>query len=177
MKNKIDTNFMVYIKDRIKINENDYLNKAYLIILNSTMTSKDEKYELPSFNISDENQIKDFKSNPNGSKYPIVFFSFYENGTITNIKFPVSTNEYNTQTLKELLEKVIPKLSRNRTEDNTNGLNIKIITDGKKKTLIEEELPKNYLSFKGSNFSKTVERDFENDTLTNITTKTDIHLQ
>ena len=68
MKNKIDTNFMVYIKDRIKINENDYLNKAYLIILNSTMTSKDEKYELPSFNISDENQIKDFKSNPNGSK-------------------------------------------------------------------------------------------------------------
>ena len=56
-------------------------------------------------------------------------------------------------------------------------MNIKIINDGKKKTLIEEELPKNYLSFKGSNFSKTVERDFENDTLTNITTKTDIHLQ
>ena len=55
MKNKIDTNFMVYIKDRIKINENDYLNKAYLIILNSTMTSKYEKYNLPSFNISDEN--------------------------------------------------------------------------------------------------------------------------
>ena len=177
MKNKIDTNFMVYIKDRIKINENDYLNKAYLIILNSTMISKDEKYELPSFNIRDENQIKDFKSNPNGSKYPIVFFSFYENGTITIIKFPPSTNEYNTKTLKELIEKVIPKLSRNRTEDNTNGLNIKIINDGKKKILIEEELPKNYLSFKGSNFSKTVERDFENDTLTNITTKTDIHLQ
>lgn len=174
---EIDTNFMVYIKDRIKINENDYLNKAYLIILNSTMTSKDEKYNLPSFNISDENQIKDFKSNPNGSKYPIVFFSFYENGTITIIKFPPSTNEYNTQTLKELLEKVIPKLSRNRTEDYNNGLNIKIINDGKKKILIEEELPKNYLSFKGSNFSKTVERDFENDTLTNITTKTDIHLQ
>ena len=39
------------------------------------------------------------------------------------------------------------------------------------------KLLKNYLSFKGSNFSKTVERDFENDTLTNITTKTDIHLQ
>ena len=52
-------------------------------------------------------------------------------------------------------------------------MNIKIINDGKKKSLIEEELPKNYLSFKGSNFSKTV----ENDTLTNITTKTDIHLQ
>ena len=114
---EINTDFMVYIKDKIKIKENDYLNKAYLVILKSTMTTKDEEYDLPSFDIRDENQVKDFKSNPNGSKYPIVFFSFYENGTITNIKFPVSTNEYNTQTLKELLEKVIPKLSRNRTED------------------------------------------------------------
>ena len=43
--------------------------------------------------------------------------------------------------------------------------------------MIEEEKPKKYYSFKGSKFSKTVERDFENDTLTNITTKTDIHLQ
>ena len=111
------------------------------------------------------------------SNYPIVFFSFYENGTITNINYPPSTNEYNIQTLKELIEKIIPKLSRNRTEDNDNGLNIKTRTDRKKKTLIEEEKPKKYYSFKGSKFSKTVERDFENDTLTNITTKTDIHLQ
>ena len=78
---EVKTNFMVYIKDRIKIKENDYLNKAYLTILKSTMITKDEKYDLPSFNITDENQVKDFESNPNGSKYPIVFFSFYENGT------------------------------------------------------------------------------------------------
>ena len=168
---------MVFIKDRIKIKENDYLNKAYLNILKSTMITKDEKYDLPSFDIRDENQVKDFESNPNGSKYPIVFFSFYENGTISKIKFPPSTNEYNIQTLKELIEKIIPKLSRNKTEDNDNGLKIKTRTDRKKKTLIEEEKPKKYYSFKGSKFSKTVEREFENNTLTNITTKTDIHLQ
>ena len=98
------------------------------------MITKDEKYDLPSFNITDENQIKDFNSNPNGSKYPIVFFSFYENGTISNINYPPSTNEYNIQTLKELIEKIIPKLSRNRTEDNDKGINIKTRTDRKKKT-------------------------------------------
>ena len=174
---EVNTNFMVFIKDRIKIKENDYLNKAYLNILKSTMITKDEKYDLPSFDIRDENQVKDFESNPNGSKYPIVFFSFYENGTISKIKYPPSTNEYNIQTLKELIEKIIPKLSSNKTEDNDNGLKIKTRTDWKKKTLIEEEKPKKYYSFKGSKFSKTVEGEFENDILTNITTKTDIHLQ
>ena len=79
--------------------------------------------------------------------------------------------------MKELTEKVIPKLSRNRTEDNNNGLKIKTRTDRKKKTLIEEEKPKKYYSFKGSKFSKVVEREFEDDELTNITTKTDIYLQ
>ena len=174
---EVNTDFMVYLRDKIKIKENDYLYKACLVILKSEMTTKDEKYDLPSFNLRDKNKIKEFKSNPNGSKFPITSFSFFENGTISEIKYPISTDEYHTQTLKELTEKVIPKLSRNRTEDNNNGLKIKTRTDRKKKTLIEEEKPKKYYSFKGSKFSKFVEREFEDDELTNITTKTDIYLQ
>ena len=56
-------------------------------------------------------------------------------------------------------------------------MKIKTRTDRKKKTLIEEEKPKQYYTFKGSKFSKSVERDFEDDKLTDIRTKSDIHLQ
>ena len=141
------------------------------------MTTKDEEYDLPSFNINDESKVKEFKDNPDGSKFPVADFSFYENGTISDVKFLDSADEYNSQTLNDLIKKLIPKISRNRTEDNNNGLNIKTRTDRKKKTLIEEEKPKQYQTFKGSKFSKSVERDFEDDKLTDIRTKSDIHLQ
>ena len=173
---EVNTDFMVYLKDRTQLKDNDYLNKAYLVILNSTMTSNEGEQELPSFDIYDKKKVGEFESFPDGSKFPISSFSFYENGTIVDIKFPEFTDEYNGQILKELVEKVIPKLSRNRTEDNANGLNIKTRTDRKKKTLIEEEKPQQYLSFKGSKFSRTVQRDFEDDKLTDIKSKSDIVL-
>ena len=140
------------------------------------MTSNEGEQELPSFDIFDKNKVEEYRANPDGSKFPIAFFSFYENGTIEDIKFQESTDEYNLETLKELVEKVIPKLSRNRTEDNANGLNIKTRTDRKKKTLIEEVKPKQYLSFKGSKYSKTLETNLENDEITDIHTRTDIDL-
>ena len=174
---EVNTDFMVYLKDKTQLGNNDNLYSASLVILKSKMTTKDKEYELPSFDIRDEKQRKEFEANPNGSKYPVGYFTFYENGTIEDIQFPESADEYNIKTLKELIEKVIPKLARNRTEDNSNGLKIKTRTDRKKKTLIEEEKPKQYYTFKGSKFSKSVERDFEDDKLTDIRTKSDIHLQ
>ena len=174
---EVNTDFMVHLIDKTQLGENDNLYRASIVILKSKMTTKDEEYELPSFNISDESKVKEFKANPDGSKFPIADFSFYENGTISDVKFLKSTDEYNSQTLNDLIEKVIPKISRNRTEDFNNGLNIKTRTDRKKKTLIEEEKPKQYQTFKGSKFSKSVERDFEDDKLTDIRTKSDIHLQ
>jgi len=174
---EVNTDFMVYLKDKTELAENDNLYRASIVILKSKMTTKDEEYELPSFDINDENKIKEYEANPDGSKFPIAEFSFYENGTISDVKFLDSADEYNSQTLNDLIEKVIPKISRNRTEDYNNGLNIKTRTDRKKKTLIEEEKPKQYQTFKGSKFSKSVERDFEDDKLTDIRTKSDIHLQ
>ena len=168
---------MVYLKDKTELAENDNLYRASIIILKSKMTTKDEEYDLPSFDINDENKVKEYEANPDGSKFPIAEFSFYENGTISDVKFLDSADEYNSQTLNDLIEKVIPKISWNRIEDYNNGLNIKTRTDRKKKTLIEEEKPKQYQTFKGSKFSKSVERDFEDDKLTDIRTKSDIHLQ
>ena len=173
----VKTNFVVYLKERIQLKENDYLNTATIAITKSKMTTKGQEYDLPSFDLTDENKVREFEEHPDGSKNPIAEFSYFENGTIADIYFADLTDEYNTQTLKELIEKVTPKLTRNRTEDNSNGLNIKTRTDRKKKTLIEEEKPRQYYDFKGSKFTKSVERDFEDDQLTDIRTKSDIHLQ
>ncbi len=106
---EVNTDFMVHLIDKTQLGENDNLYRASIVILKSKMTTKDEEYELPSFNISDESKVKEFKANPDGSKFPIADFSFYENGTISDVKFLDSADEYNSQTLNDLIEKVIPK--------------------------------------------------------------------
>ena len=173
----IDTDFMVFLNERKQLEKGDYLNTASIVLLKSKMTSNEEEQNLPSLDLSDAEKIKEFETNPDGSKYPRALFKFYENGTIDEIKVPDTIDQYNAETIKELIEKVIPRLSRNRTEDENNGLDIKTKKDRKKKTMIEEEKPKQYYDFKRSRFSKAVERDFVDDELTNIRTNADIHLQ
>ena len=89
---EVNTDFMVHLIDKTQLGENDNLYRASIVILKSKMTTKDEEYELPSFNISDESKVKEFKANPDGSKFPIADFSFYENGTISDVKFLKSTD-------------------------------------------------------------------------------------
>ena len=174
---KIDNNFMVFLNGRKEIGKKDYLNTASFVLLKSKLTYKEGEKDLPSFDLFDKEKLEEFNLNPDGSKYPVAFFSFYENGTINEIKLPDNMDKYNAETILELIEKVIPKLSRNRTEDEDKGLNIKTKTDRKKKTFIEEEKPKEYPTFRGSKYSRSVERDFEDDQLTNIRTTSNIHLK
>ena len=53
--------------------------------------------------------LKKFVLRTNGFKCPMIFFTFYGNWAIADIKLSDSTMEYNTQTLKDLLKKWIPK--------------------------------------------------------------------
>ena len=119
----------------------------------------------------------EFKLNPNGTKYPMAIFSFYENGTIYDIKLPNSTNNYYADAIIELIENVIPKLSRNRTEDIHKGLNINTKSDKKKKILFESQSPKEIKEFKGSKFTKNVEREIVDEQLTFIKEKSNLELQ
>ena len=66
------------LKDRTHLKENDYLNTASLVIMKSKMATKDEEYELPSFDVRDESKIKELELNPKGS-HQVAYFSFYEN--------------------------------------------------------------------------------------------------
>lgn len=164
---KIYTDFVVLLTERKKI-EKDLLNNATLVILDTKINTGDGLKEFTSFDIYNEAKIKEFKSNPDGSKYPISVFSFYENGTINEIQIPNNTNKYYANEITELIESIIPKLTRNKTEDISNGLTIKVKKDKMKKTLIESISPRENEYLRDSKFVKTVERDFENDKLTNI---------
>ena len=174
---EVNTNFMVFLNERKPLKKDDYLNTATFILLKSKLISKEGEQDLPSFDLTNEEKIKEFEANPDGSKFPMALFSFFENGTIDQIRLPDTMDKYHAETIKELIEKVIPKLSRNKTEDNDNGLNIKTRTDRKKKTFIEEEKPKQYYSFRGSKYARSTERDFEEGKLTNIRSNSNIHLQ
>lgn len=118
----VDTNFVVFITDKT-INDNhtnnitSNMNNGTLVILESKVKYGENETNLSSFDIFDEKQIKDFESNPNGSIYPMAKFSYFENGTIFDINLPEDMDQYNAQAMIDLINNVVPKLSRNKTED------------------------------------------------------------
>ena len=168
----IYTNFMVMITGK-----EGFLNTAILVILDTKVKYKREFKEVNTFDIFDEDKIKEVIANPDGTKYPLALFSFYENGTVVDIKLPNNMNEYYANTINELIENVIPKLTRNRTEDISNGLNIKTKKDKKKSTIVESQAPMEIPRMKGSKFVKSVERDIENDHITKIRVGSNIAIE
>ena len=173
----INSNFLVFQTGREKLENNDFLNNATLIILNTKYNIDTEERQVISFNIFDEETIKQFKNNPDATKYPMAIFSFYENGTIYDINLPDKIDKNITYSIIELIENIIPKLSRNRTEDKDNGLSLKIIKKEKKKTLIENYSTREIKEFKKSKFSKYIERDINDEQLTNIRTHSKLILE
>ena len=172
----IYTNFMVLQTDKKELENNDFLNTATLVILDAKMKNENELKEVTSFNIFDENKVNEVKSNPNGAKYPMAVFSFYENGTVADIQLPNNMDDYNAQTIIELIGNVVPRLSRNRTEDISNGLTIDTKKDNKKRTLVESIAPQEIPEYRQSKFVKSIERVIENEQLTNIRTKSNLDL-
>ena len=171
--NVINTNFIVLLHEKVPLKNNEYLNTASLVILDAKLDGE----ELSSFDIFNEAKIKEFEENPDGTKYPMAMFSFYEDGKIAEIKVPNTMDRYNAESIEALIESIIPKLTRNRTEDEDNGLDIQTRTDRKKKTYTEETKPQQYLDFKGSKFSKKITRSIENEQLTDVNSQSNIYLQ
>ena len=173
----LDTNFVVFMTNQEKLENKEFLNTAALILLDSKMTHEYGEKDLPHLDMFNEAQLKELEANPDGAKYPLALFKFYQSGKIEEIKLPNNMDEYNAETIIELIEKVIPKLSRNRTEDMSNGLNINTIKRKNKKIIIQKEPPKEYDAFKGSRVSKFVATEIEGDQITNIETSANVHLQ
>ena len=183
----IDTNFVVILTDRKKINitkgGESHINNATLIILDSKIKIGEKQTNLNSFNIFDEKQLTEFESNPSGSVYPMAQFSYYENGTIIDINLPEDMDRYNAQSMAELINNVIPKLSRKKKEDRKHGLSVKRKRTEKGDILIETQEPKEYSDkftrskYKGSKYSKNTEIDIENEKVKKVSTTTNLFLQ
>ena len=71
--------------DKKELENNDFLNTATLVILDAKMKYGNELKELTSFDIFDQNKINEVKNNPNGAKYPMAVFTFYENCIIISL--------------------------------------------------------------------------------------------
>ena len=171
------TNFTIFQTEKKELEKNDFLNIAILAILDMKVNFNNEQKDIISFNVFNESVINEFKLNPNGTKYPMAIFSFYENGTIYDIKLPNNMNNYYANAIIELIENVIPKLSRNKTEDIYNGLKINTKNDKKKKILFESQSPKEIKEFKGSKFTKNIEREIIDEQLAFIKEKSNLELQ
>ena len=81
---------MVLQTERKEIEKNDFLNTAYLIITDSKVTQGEIKEDLTSFDISDPNKINEFKSNPDGSKYPMAIFSFLKMVLLLKLNYQIT---------------------------------------------------------------------------------------
>ena len=180
---KIETNFVVIITDKQPLENNNFLNTAILVILQSNIESEGQKIPLNAFNIFDENAVKEFEKSSNNEKYPMAVFHFYEDGTIKDINLSKEMDKTDAQNIIDLINSVVPKLVRNKKEDSENGLEIKTRTDKKKKSYVEYQPPKEYVDrytksqFKGSKITKTIERDIEDEKITEIRTNMNLYLE
>ena len=178
LENKIQTDFAVMLT-----NKEDSLNTANIVLLKSNTRMKDKEASLNSFNIFDENIVKEFEENPDGSKYPLAEFHFFDNGTIYDINLPEEMTKEEAQNMVDLINNVIPKLTRNKTEDENNGIKIKSKSFRTKQSLTEYENPKEFsdkytnTTFKGSKITKEIEREIENETISEINTNTNLYLE
>ena len=178
LENKVQTDFAVMLT-----NKNDSLNTANIVLLKSKTRIKDKEASLNSFDIFDKTVVKEFEENPDGSKYPIAEFHFFDNGTIYDINLPEEMTKEEAQNMVDLINNVIPKLTRNKTEDENNGIKIRKTKSRKKQSLTEYENPKEFIdkytntTFKGSKITKEVEREIENETISEINTNTNLYLE
>ena len=105
----VDNNFAVFLTDK-----QGNMNTGALVLLSSTATVDEQIKELAHLDIFDEEQRKELETNPDGAKYPMAVFKFLDNGEIQEINLPNNMDEYNANSLIEVIKKIIPKLTRNK---------------------------------------------------------------
>ena len=154
-----------------------------MIILDSKVQMEGKEAPLDSFNIFDEELMKKYEENPEGGKYPMALFHFYQNGTLKDIQLPLNSSNYDIQNMKDLINNVVPQLVRNQTEDKNNGVNITTKDNKKKRTFIVKEHQKDFFdkysktTIKGSRITKKVERDIEDGKLTEVRDDTNLFME
>ena len=168
----VDNNFVAFITDK-----SDNINTATLVLLSATATVDDQIKELAHLDMFDDEQRKDLESNPDGAKYPMAVFKFTDDGDIQEIDLPDNMDKYNAESFLEVIKKIIPKLTRNKKEDMSNGLEITTKKVNNKRIIVQNESPKQYEEFKGSRYTKVVKTEIEDDQITNIESNDNLYME
>ena len=178
----ITTDFLVTINLKKKLNYFgviNYLYNATLIIVNK---SYDEKINQGLY-LDEENKIKQIMTHPEDYSQSICKFSFYENGSLAEIYLTNDMDFYNATSMVDLIENIIPKISR-KIYNEFNGDNIKYIYEDKKDIKIlseiqeKKDLEEKYskITFKGSQFNKNIKRRYKKNKIENIAYESEIKL-
>ena len=111
-------------------------------------------------------------------------FSFFENGTISEINLPKDMDKYHAQVMIELIDNIVVKLIRNEKEEKNDGITIKLNKENSNKTIITEKLSEREYSdkytkmkYKGSKFSKSIVREIEDNKINRVRTDINLNLQ
>ena len=171
--------FLVVINSKKKLNyfgTIDYLYNATIIILKSRMDDLD----IIGLNYSNNyNELtEEYLLNPNNSI--IGKFSFYENGTLGEISFKENTTDFYGSLIIDLIEQIIPRISKLYYNNNTQNANIEFkYEEDNKNGTSEKKLTENHLermfydkysniSFKSSKTSKIIKRTIYNETIEKV---------
>ena len=168
----VDNNFAVFLTDKT-----GNINTGSLVLLSSTATVDEQIKELAHLDMFDEEQRKELETNPDGAKYPMAVFKFLDNGEIQEINLPNNMDEYNANSLIEVIKKIIPKLTRNKKEDISNGLEITTKKVNNKRTIVQSEAPKQFQDFRGSRYSRVIKTEIESDQITNIESNDKLYME
>ena len=176
----VKSDIMVLITDKV-----DLVNYATILILDSKIIMEDKEERINSFNILDPKVVEEFESKPNGEKYPMAKFSYYNNGTLIDILLPKDMDKYNAQSFVSIIGGITPKLARNRTEDVLKGIEVNVTEDknSDEKSHTEVMETKDYTdkytnkTFEGSYVSKRIIRTIKNKLIKSIITKINLKLK
>ena len=177
----IETDFMVVINSKKKLNYFgviDYLYNATIVILKTKSNDK----VVNDLDLTNKAQTENFLFSNN--EHPLAKFSFYENGTLAEIYLSNDTNQFYANNLVDLIEKIIPRISK-KIYNNKKNKNVEFSVeeeDEDKKTISEEHNKKEFvdkyskMAFKGSLVNKRIKRKISNDTLEQVTSESELNL-
>ena len=168
----VDNNFVVFVTDK-----KDNINTGALVLLSAIAHAEGQTKEINHLDLSNEEQRKDFEAFPDGAKYPMAEFKFTDDGDIKEINLPSNMDEYNAQSLLEVIKKIIPKLTRSKKEDMSNGLEITSKKTNNKRTIVQSEAPKQFQDFEGSRYTKVVKTEIEDDQITNVESNDSLYME
>ena len=106
----------------------------------------------------------------------MAVFTFIDDGKIQEINLPNNMDEYNAKSIIELINKVIPKLTRNKKEELSNRLEITTKKINNKRTIVQSEAPEEIEEFKGRIYAKVVETEIEDEQITKVESNGDLYM-